>query len=258
MPSPPLGVDLYRPFNLIKFFVCRFPTLKSLINHLSDNHNIQAEISSFKFKNLHSFLSWKETKERETNSQYVEPCSSQKSASTQRWYYYCNRSGNYAPRGDGSRQLKTQGTQKIGHNCTAYMKVTQSFDSELNVEFCSYHTHPIRLGHLRLPECTRQMIASKLNEKVAIEKILDDVRNQTDIATSLNRQHLITRQDIHNIRRQFNIDGHNDDQLSVCALVKELETLEYNPIVAFKPQGSEGTNGLVVDDFVLVIQTKFQ
>ena len=37
-----------------------------------------------------------------------------------------------------------------------------------------------------------------------------------------------------------------------------MELVDYNPIVTFKPQGAESTNGLEKEDFILVVQTKFQ
>lgn len=81
-----------------------------------------------------------------------------------------------------------------------------------------------------LPEGIRQAVASKLKEGVAINKILDDVRDR--IVGCFKREHLISRQDILNIKRQYNILGierHKDDQLSTSAWVTELESLDYNP-----------------------------
>ena len=202
-PASPSRASVLKPMLTVAYALSLNDNTETEGTSKHTSYLIQAEILNFKFPNLHSFLTWKQQKEQEANSQYVQPCSHQTSASTKRWYYYCNRSGKYVSRGDGTRQLKSQGTQKIGHCCTAHIKVTQDFSGELHVEFCNYHVHPIKLGHLQLSDSTRLMIASKLKEGVTIEKILDDVRNQTDV-TSLNRQHLITRQDIRNIKHQFN------------------------------------------------------
>ena len=49
--------------------------------------------------------------------------------------------------------------------------------------------------------------------------------------------------------------------MSVCAWIKELETLPYNSIVVFKPQGKpqpENMDNVGKDDFLLGIQTQFQ
>ena len=98
------------------------------------------------------------------------------------------------------------------------------------------------------------------------ERIIDDIRNSSD-STDLHREHLISRKDIANIKRQYNnkiIEGvqrHHNDLISVSAIVEEMETLKYNPILIFKQQGEEANNlGSCLDknDFLLVIQTEFQ
>ena len=208
---------------------------------------------------LHAFLTWKASKEIESNSRYSQHCSTQISLTTRRWYYYCNRSGQYTPKGEGKRNLKIQGTSKIGYNCTAHIKATENTESgDITVEYCDSHSHPIQLGHIPIPEDARMLIARKLGEGVTIDKILDDIRD--NVGSAIKRQHLINRQDINNIKRQFNIAGierHHEDQLSVCAWINELQSLEYNPITFFKEQGSEG-NDMSKEDFILAIQTKFQ
>lgn len=45
---------------------------------------------------------------------------------------------------------------------------------------------------------------------------------------------------------------HTDDQLSVAAWVCELKSLDYNPVLMFKPQGEQtDINGLCDDDILL-------
>jgi len=59
-----------------------------------------------------------------------------------------------------------------------------------------------------------------------------------------NRDELVTKQDIRNIKKQYNITGterHKDDQLSVCAWV---EALEHSPVLFFKPQDIDSTDGV--------------
>lgn len=53
-------------------------------------------------------------------------------------------SGSGKPKGEGSRQLKLQGSSKIGQQCTAHIKVTQTCNGELNVQYCNYHIHDTR------------------------------------------------------------------------------------------------------------------
>ena len=113
------------------------------------------------------------------------------SEDSKKWYYYCNRARKYKPRGQGLRQMKTQGTSKIGQQCTAHMKVVQKASGQVSVEYCDFHIHNICLGHLPLPDSSRKSIASKLKDGVAIDKILDDIRDS--VHESLNREHLISR-----------------------------------------------------------------
>ena len=64
-----------------------------------------------------------------------------------------------------------------------------------------------------------------------MERILDDIRDS--VTNTIRRKHLIRRQDLHNIKAQYNIDGimrHKNDLTSVLAWVEEMNALEYNPV----------------------------
>ena len=109
------------------------------------------------------------------------------------------------------------------------------------------------------------MIAPKLQEGVTVEHVSDDIRENL-LNNQVGRNQLVTRQDIMNVQRQLYIDivqkGAND-LLSVCAWVRELQSLQYNPVLIFifKPKGETATAGcsaLQKDDFLLAIQTEFQ
>lgn len=74
----------------------------------------------------------------------------------------------------------------------------------------------------------------------------------------VSRQHLITRQDLHNIKLQYKIIRQSNDLESVSAWVEEMKELKYNPVLLFKKQGEEQTmdmDNLADKDF---IQTEFQ
>ena len=111
--------------------VTRFPTFTSLLQHQVDVHNLIARESSIKFPTIHSFLEMKTSKEVESNTKYMQHCAMQSSSTTNRWYYHCNRGGQYTPKGKGQRSLKMQGTSKIGHARTAHdhMRVIQDLSS---------------------------------------------------------------------------------------------------------------------------------
>ena len=57
-------------------------------------------------------------------------------------------------KGEGKRQLKTQGSCKTGNVCIAHLKVAEDITTGVvNVEYCCTHTgHEAELGHLPVPE----------------------------------------------------------------------------------------------------------
>ena len=77
------------------------------------------------------------------------------------------------------------------------------------------------------------------------------------------RKHLLTRQDINNIRRNVKdsqIMWHQDDATSVSLVVAELQQEPFNPILVYKPQGILDNQypSLPTESFTLIIQTEFQ
>ena len=183
---------------------------------------------------------------------------------TKIWCFYCNRAGRFNPKGSEKRQIKSQGTNKIGMQCTAHMKATINLRSEtVEVQYCAtHHNHITRLSHLRIPPTVRANIAAKLQQGISMNRVLDDIRDSVE--QTMNRQHLITRQDLRNVKFHFNIDGiirHKNDLTSVSAWVDELTHMTYNPVLVFKNQGieqSKDLDNLSDNDFILGIQTEFQ
>lgn len=113
----------------------------------------------------------------------------------------------------------------------------------VEVTYCGAHIHPIRLSHIPIPKQNRLDIAAKLQSGVSMDRILDDIRNS--INNKLGHKHLITKQDLYNIRTQFSIDDvirHKNDSASVMAWVSEMGTLDYNPVLAYKPQGVDSNH----------------
>ena len=246
---------------LTAWYTCRLRTLQDLTEHISERHNVSTQINNIHFQTLDQFLDWKKEEERKTNSQYVQLCSSQVYGKGEHWYYYCHCSGHYKPKGKEKRQTKAQGSFRTGNSCTAHIKAVRDLTTgEVMVQYCSTHnSHSISLGHSRIPSDTRMKIASKLHQGVSIERILDDIRDNID--DSISCEHLVTRQDIRNIKTQYNVDGisrHKDNPISVNAWVEEMMSLPYNPVLFYKPQGTTDPNGNLADnDFLLVIQTEF-
>jgi hypothetical protein len=105
-------------------------------------------------------------------------------------------------------------------------------------------------------------IAAQLQQGVTIARIMDNIRENT--VGSITREHLVTKQEIHNIKNHYNIEGvirHSNDLISVCGWVEEMNSLPFNPILLFKPQGEpqpHDMDNIGNDDFILGVQTEFQ
>ena len=70
---------------------------------------------------------------------------------------------------------------------------------KVRVEYISTHyNHTKQLGHLRLSNTTRLTIASKLQQGITSQRILDDIRD-TQHVTHIIREQLLSRKDITNI-----------------------------------------------------------
>ena len=76
----------------------------------------------------------------------------------------------------------------LGH--IAHMKVMEDTTTgHIVVEYCSTHNnHLTELAHLPIPVDVKHVIASKLNDGVGIEKILDDLREKLTNNTIYNLQ----------------------------------------------------------------------
>uniref|UniRef100_A0A1X7VUM5 C2H2-type domain-containing protein n=1 Tax=Amphimedon queenslandica TaxID=400682 RepID=A0A1X7VUM5_AMPQE len=242
----------------------KFRTSDDLIKHLCIKHNKSINIIHKSFSTLHEFIKWKESFEENARSSYVLHCAP-KCHSDSSYISYCNRSGKYASKGKGVRELKMQGSSKIGTHCPAYIRAKKDEDGQLEVKLCNYHIHELQLHKVQLPLSlsTRKKVAAKLADGVTVSNIFDSIREQS-LDGVLHRKHLLCRQDIHNIKHQYNIEGvqlHSDDHTSVSLLVKNMMESMDNPVFIYKKQGqkqSPDINDLADEDFVVGIQTCFQ
>ncbi|GFY74190.1 uncharacterized protein TNIN_385261 [Trichonephila inaurata madagascariensis] len=144
------------------------------------------------------------------------------------------------------------------------MKVYEDIESKVTVEFTKTHVgHGIDLGRMKITREEKEDIARKLENKIPVEAILDDIRNSMN--QKLERIHLITRQDIKNIKEEYNIslDGilDSNDVVSVNKWIEGLKNREDSPIVLFKDQNIFDETlypGMKAEDFLLVIMNSSQ
>ena len=137
-------------------------------------HNKCIDVIHKSFSALNEFMKWKEDFEENSRSSYVLHCAPKCHSDSNyvSYYYYCNRSGKYSSRGKEVRELKIQGSSKIGTHCLAYIRAKKDQDGQIEVEICNYHTHGQQLAHLPLPLSTRETVAAKLADGVTISNIL--------------------------------------------------------------------------------------
>ena len=171
-------------------------------------------------------------------------------------YFYCHCSGVFKAKGKGLRALKTQGTCKIDLFCTANMKVSEdTVTGKVVVSYCNYHSgHDLDICHLKISTETKMCIVAKLQSGVSVDRILNDVCDE--VAGTIERDHLMSCQDIHTIQYQLNlrsIEKHHNDHMSVSAWVAEMQDIAYNPVLVFKNQGeeqSDDNDNIGRDDFL--------
>ena len=102
----------------------------------------------------------------------------------------------------------------------------------------------------------------KIREGISRERVLDEIRES--VAKDLHRHHLVDKKDLNNITTAYgleNIRRHGNDQQSVLAWIEEWkENEETNPILFYKLQGEEASDGvsLAKEDFFIAVQTPLQ
>jgi hypothetical protein len=242
---------------------CKFSKIQNLTSHLYHQHEIPIEEKQASFTTFNEFKDWKEDIEQDTKTTFVSKCAPYITDEITIYYYYCNRAGTYKPEGEGKRQLKSQGTSKIGDQCSAYMKANVNKDNTVTVYYYTTHyNHQTKIAHLKMPEKLEVKFAKKLELGVLMERILDDIKDAMD--GSITKELFVKRQHLYNIKRKYNIDNntrHTNDQTSVNIWVQEMSKQQYNPILLYKKQGvgqDEEMDNIGIDDFVLCIQTEFQ
>ena len=91
---------------------------------------------------------------------------------------------------------------KLNMNCTTGLKVSTTADSKFNMEAChTHHGHPMELPHIWLSKQGWQEIASKIQQEVPADKILDEIHQS--MPNNLHRHHILDKKDINNIQQAY-------------------------------------------------------
>ncbi|GFW47014.1 c2H2-type domain-containing protein [Trichonephila clavipes] len=102
--------------------------------------------------------------------------------------------------------MKIAGSNKINGNCPCKIKVYEDIETKVTVVFTKTHVgHRIDMGQMKITREEKEDIPKKLENKIPVEAILDDIRNSTN--QKLERIPLITGQDIKNIKEESHISS---------------------------------------------------
>lgn len=234
---------------------------RDIQKHYERKHHILFNKVTLLFRNKNDFLVWKDEVEVSVGSKFVRYTVKRFKTCT-KVYHRCYRDGLYIPRGCGLRKYKAGGSNKINGCCPASLVSTHRRDGKVDVVFLPIHIgHETELDRLPLKTSERDLIAQKLTEQISPEVILREVNES--IAGSDTSARLLNKKDIHNIRRDYNL---NSDRGTTMDDLTKVESWAYrmkqmgNLVRFHKSPGEIGTNyaSLVLEDFVLIVASDEQ
>ncbi|XP_054716925.1 uncharacterized protein LOC129226347 [Uloborus diversus] len=98
----------------------KFKSTTELRNHLVNQHNFIFQVVKNELETEQEFITWKKNTEETCNIKWVKQAAKKKASGCTVVTYICHRSGKFRSNGARRRALKSC---KIGHFCTAYLKV---------------------------------------------------------------------------------------------------------------------------------------
>ncbi|XP_049798806.1 uncharacterized protein LOC126232686 [Schistocerca nitens] len=213
------------------------------------------EISEFQTKD--DFMKWKSEEERKTKSSFVSSYGTKRlKDGTAKTTFVCHRSGTFSSKSGGKRLCKSQGTCKMGNHCVAAIELHEEESGICSVIYYRTHFgHDQNIAFLHLSGSDRESIAGKIAEGVTFQRILDDVRDSVH-SSGVERLHLLTRHDLHNIKRDFAIGDdqqHNIDEVSVGMWLEKMKDC----VLLYKKEG-EAREDFDRTDSVIVLMTDYQ
>ncbi|XP_049959567.1 uncharacterized protein LOC126477351 [Schistocerca serialis cubense] len=118
----------------------------------------------------------KSREEKEARSSFETHGGAKPLKGTTKTIYMCHRSEVFKSQSKGQRQLKSQGSNKMGGHCTAAIEVSQDTNGICTVVYFKTHFgHEKNIVFQHLPRSEREVIAGKIAKGVTFQIILDDV-----------------------------------------------------------------------------------
>ena len=263
----------------------------ALLRHLQQSHGVQSKVEKHVFKNEEDFQKWKEKEETEKYA-YFSLQSGKKvgnkglSEKTIYRYYICQYDGSakyhhLRPNAlKKSSRMNKKGRTKTGRKCLARLLVKYQHES-IVVKYIASHNHSLEFTNTRhqpLPVNTLQNIKQQLAIGIPPRDVQASLRKGVSIRDGRGdkphflKQHLITLRRLNEMKRRLKMNGRldNDDVTSVMLKVKQLQSEEYDPILIYKPQGSDFIAGKItnqsidsntsdfMETFIIGFQTKEQ
>ncbi|XP_073987303.1 uncharacterized protein [Rhodnius prolixus] len=260
----------YQMKNRLKCPLCGFLCYVSakLNEHINSKHGVEIEEEILEFKSSEEFLKWKLNLEKNDTSKFVKYCGNSKiKDGSTRSYYYCHRS--YVHKSyvlHRMKKLKKQGLTKIGAHCPARMKVLCKKDGAISVHYTKTHLgHEREICYINLSLDERKYLASLISKNMTFDEILNDIKKHGDF-NNFRKLNLVTRTDLHNIRRSFHlyhdttVASNRDDLIGLDVWVKQHLEDDANCILFYKSEDvrSEDYPNLPNNFFFLAIMTKDQ
>ena len=182
------------------------------------------------------FEKWKNEEDRMIKSWYVKHRADRKTKQYTKSWLRCNRTGTFVPKSTGKRAMKSQGSCKTECSCPAFITTRRYHATgEVQAEFCLKHVgHRQENAFNRMSKEMPTTIAAKLSQGISMTSVMDYIWGS--MCGPLNRDHLITCADLHNIKQQYNINCMQKaryDTDSVLYLVQEMQCEEFNPVLFF-------------------------
>ncbi|VEN59296.1 unnamed protein product [Callosobruchus maculatus] len=233
-----------------------------IIKHYKEDHRILLREKKYFFTSLEDFFTWMKEYESETNAKFIKDYNVTKKSAIYKGFK-CHRSGSYESVSKGLRNIKTQGSVKIGGFCPASIKLKNNETAGYDVAVVETHVgHDLEIRHLRLNKEEREYLARKIAANIPFDDILEEISSSISDA-KLKRLHILNKKDLYNIAASFNLCPNtvrcSNDIMSMDSWISDMQ-INTTSILFYKPEGIvvEEWNQLKEDDFILIVMTESQ